>query len=156
MPYKRLWEISTPTIMASEVILKDHQATWLKLTSTGDLQNITRGKGINKIQLRKIWVVSEEIVSNAIDKNTQMCKYHTENSLSCQLSTNDRIPWYRRINSVFFTETLLAQTTPSTCVNKYSQIDTPNYMSVTKYSSKYTRWSCNHNSITNCIVFAKR
>ena len=68
--------------MATEVIMKDHQATWLKLTSTGDLQNITRGKGINKIQLRNIWVVSEEIVSNAIDKNTQMCKYHDDNSLS--------------------------------------------------------------------------
>ena len=42
----------------------------------------THEKGINKIQLRKIWVRSEELVSKAIDKNTQMCKYHDDNSLS--------------------------------------------------------------------------
>ena len=29
--------------------------------------------------------------------------------------------WYRRINSLFFTDTLLAQTTPSTNRNKYAQ-----------------------------------
>ena len=42
----------------------------------------TRGKGINKIQLRKIWYGREELVIKAIDKNTQMCKYHAENNVS--------------------------------------------------------------------------
>ena len=32
----------------------------------------TRGKGFNKIQLSKIWVVSEELVSKDIDKSTQL------------------------------------------------------------------------------------
>ena len=42
----------------------------------------TRVKGMNNIQLRKIWDGREEIVIKTIDKNTQMCKHHAENSLS--------------------------------------------------------------------------
>ena len=64
------------------------------------------GKETDKIQLWNIWVGSEELVSKDIDKNTKICNHHADNSLSQQLSTNDRIPWYRRINSVFFTETV--------------------------------------------------
>ena len=42
----------------------------------------TRGKGVNKIQLSKIWVVYEEIASKTIDKNSQLCKHHADNILS--------------------------------------------------------------------------
>ena len=49
----------------------------------------TRGKGVNKIQLSKIWVVSEELASKDIDKNSQLCKHHADNSLSQQSSTNN-------------------------------------------------------------------
>ena len=34
----------------------------------------SHGKGVNKIQLSKIWVVSAELASKAIDKSTQLCK----------------------------------------------------------------------------------
>ena len=81
-----------------------------------------RGKGFNKIQLSKIWVVYEELASKSIDKSTQLCKYHSDNSLSQHFSTNDRMLRYRRINSVFFTDTLLSQTTPLTRENKYAQL----------------------------------
>ena len=74
----------------------------------------TRGKGVNKIQLSNIRFISEELVSKAIDKSTQLCNRHSEKSLSRKLSTNNRMLQYRRINSVFFTDTLLAHKTPST------------------------------------------
>ena len=80
------------------------------------------GKGVNNNQLIRILVVSEELKSKAIDKNSQLCKHHDYNRWSWQLSTNDRILWYSRINIVFFTDTLLDQTTPSTQENKYAQL----------------------------------
>ena len=93
-----------------------------------DVQS-TRGKGVNKIQLIKIWVVSEEQESISIDKSTQLCKNHADNRLSRQLSTNNIMLWYRRIKSVFFADILLAQKTL-----RLVEKNTPNSMSVTKYS----------------------
>ena len=49
MPYKLLWEISVPTLMASKLIFKELQAILLKLARTGDLQNITQQ---NQTQLK--------------------------------------------------------------------------------------------------------
>ena len=70
----------------------------------------------------EIWVVSEELTSKYIEKSTQLCKHNSDNSLSRKFSTINIMLRYRRINSVFFTDTLLAQTTPSTCGNKYAHI----------------------------------
>ena len=42
----------------------------------------TRGKGFNKIQLSKIWVVSEELAIKFIDNSTQLCKNHANTILS--------------------------------------------------------------------------
>ena len=44
------------------------------------------------------------------------------NILSQKFFTNNRILRYSTINSVFFTDTLLAKKTPSTIVNKYAQL----------------------------------
>ena len=49
IPHNLLLEISGPTRMASELILKELQATWFKLTRTIDLQNITQQ---NQTQLK--------------------------------------------------------------------------------------------------------
>ena len=38
------------------------------------------GKGFNKIQLSKIWVISKEFVGKAINKKSQLCKHHADNS----------------------------------------------------------------------------
>ena len=88
----------------------------------------TRGKGVNKIQLSKIWVVSEELASKDIDKNSQLCKHHADNSLSQQSSTNNIMLRYRIITSVFFTDTLLAQKN-----RRLEENNMPNYTSVTKH-----------------------
>ena len=42
----------------------------------------THGKGVNNIQLSKIWFVSEELASKYIDKSTQLCKHHDKNRSS--------------------------------------------------------------------------
>ena len=42
------------------------------------------GKAVNKTQLRNIWVVSEELTSKAVHKNSQLWKHHAANSLSWQ------------------------------------------------------------------------
>ena len=47
------------------------------------------GKGVNNNQLIRILVVSEELKSKAIDKNSQLCKNHAENSFSRQLFNNN-------------------------------------------------------------------
>ena len=82
----------------------------------------TRVKGVNKTQLSKIWVVSEDLASKAIYKSTQLCKHNDDNNLYLQLSTKDRMLRYRIINSVFFAATFLAKTTLSNRGNKYVQL----------------------------------
>ena len=85
----------------------------------------------------EIWVVSEELTSKYIEKSTQLCKHNSDNSLSRKFSTINIMLRYRRINSVFFTDTLLAQTTPSTCVNKYAHIYVSEKGLVMIYPMKY-------------------
>ena len=74
----------------------------------------SRSKGVSKQHLSKIWLIKEDDAQGAIDHTTQLCRHHADNSLSRQFSTNDRMLRYRRIQSTFFTDTLVAQTTPST------------------------------------------
>ena len=68
----------------------------------------TRSHGVKKDLLSKLWVVTEDEAQYAIDHSTQLCKHHADNGLSRQFSTNDRMLRYKRIQSVFFTDTLFA------------------------------------------------
>ena len=61
-------------------ILGPEAVTHVK-TNTSAVQG-TRRKGVNKIQLINIWVVSEELSGKDIDKSTQLFKHHADNSLS--------------------------------------------------------------------------
>ena len=83
---------------------------------------VTCGKGFNKNQLSNIWVIYEELAGKAINKKSQFCKHHADNSSYWQLSTNDTILQYSRVNSVLFIDTLLSHKTPLTHGNKYAQI----------------------------------
>ena len=46
MTHKLIWKISVPTLMSWEVIMKELQATLLKFTRTGYLQNLTKKKSV--------------------------------------------------------------------------------------------------------------
>ena len=72
--------------------------------------------------LSKLWMISEKQAEGAINLNTHLCKRPADNSLSRNFSTNDRMLRYRRINSVFFTDALVATSCKSTRGNKYAQI----------------------------------
>ena len=59
--------------------------------------------------LSKLWCINEDLAKGAIDQNTQLCRHGSDNIMSLQFSTNDRIMRYRRIPSTFFTDTMFAQ-----------------------------------------------
>ena len=82
----------------------------------------SNNKGISKSQLSNLWVISEELAKGAIEQNTQHCKHHADNGLSRQLTTNDRMLRYKRLRSVFFTDTFMALKTKSVCGNTCCQI----------------------------------
>ena len=82
----------------------------------------SKSKGVTKEMLSKIWVVTEDLAQCAIDQNTQLCKHHAANGLSRHFSTNDRMLRYKRLKSVFFTDTLVSLSTKSTRGNHYAQV----------------------------------
>ena len=79
-------------------------------------------KGVTAEQLSKIWMIDETLAKGALDKSTQLCKRHTDSNLSRNFSTNDRMLRYKRLRSVFFTDTLVAINTKSLRGNLYAQI----------------------------------
>ena len=66
-------------------------------------------KSISPTFLSKIWSINESQAQGAIDSNTHLNKQSGETSLSRHFSTNDRMLRYKRINSLFFTDTFFAK-----------------------------------------------
>ena len=60
---------------------------------------------LNAKFLSKIWHIKNDEPVRTLDQTTQYCRHGADNSLSRQYSTNDRMLRYRRINSMFFTDT---------------------------------------------------
>ena len=77
---------------------------------------------ISKQHLSKLWCVSEELAQQAIDHNTHLCKHQGENELSRHYTTNDRMLRYKRLNSVFYSDTLMVLKTKSTRQNICCQL----------------------------------
>lgn len=109
--------------------------------------------------LSKLWFVSEDLTDGAIKKNSQLCKHHANNSLSRQFSTNDRIIWYKRLKSVFFTDTLLALKTKTTRGNRYAQtfVSDEGYVAIYPMQSqsdfnKALHWFCKETDLPSILV----
>ena len=64
--------------------------------------------GVTAEFLSKIWHVKHEDVVNAIEQSTQLCRRGKDNPLSCHYETNDHMLRYKRLNSMFFTDTFFA------------------------------------------------
>ena len=80
-------------------------------------------KGVKKEVLAKLWSITEDNASDAIEHNTQLNWQNADNSLSRHFSTNDRMLRYKRINSTFYTDTLFAtDKAKSTRGNKCCQL----------------------------------
>ena len=69
----------------------------------------SKSKGADAKRLSKLWMINDELANGALDQNTQLARQSSDNILSRQISTNDRMLRYRRIQSVFFTDTMFAQ-----------------------------------------------
>ncbi len=63
-------------------------------------------KGITSKSLAKMWCINEVQAQAVIDSSTQLNRQSADNSLSRNFSTNDRMLRYRRLHSVFFTDTM--------------------------------------------------
>ena len=68
-----------------------------------------QSKGATPEMLSKLWLIDEDLAKGAIDQNTQLCRHSSDNIMSRQFSTNDRMLRYRRITSTFYTDTMFAQ-----------------------------------------------
>ena len=60
---------------------------------------------ISKDFISKIWSVSPDVADSALKCNSHLNKQTGQNNLSRQFTTNDRMLRYKRINSLFFTDT---------------------------------------------------
>ena len=48
-------------------------------------------KGPTAERLSKLWIINEELAAGALDQNTQLARHSSDNILSRQISTNDRM-----------------------------------------------------------------
>ncbi len=94
-------------------------------TNLEDLENrfsanvsSTTAKPPNKLSptfLSKIWSIHETLAQGALDNNTHLNKQSGDNSLSRHYTTNDRMLRYKRINSLFYTDTFFAKGDAKSC-----------------------------------------
>ena len=64
-----------------------------------------KSDGVSADFLAKIWHVKHEEAVKVLDQSTQLCRKGGNNTLSRHYDTNDRMLRYRRLNSMFFTDT---------------------------------------------------
>ena len=81
-----------------------------------------KSAGISPEMLAKVWCIPENLAKCAVDQNTQLCRHNADNHLSRHLSTNDRMLRYRRLQSIFYTDTMFALKHRSTRGNACCQI----------------------------------
>ena len=95
--------------------------------------------GVTADFLSKIWHVKHDDAANAIDQSTQLCRRGKDNPLSKHYSTNDRMLRYRRLNSMFFTDTFFAtkgakSTRKNTCAQLF--VSDKGYVAIYPMKSK--------------------
>ena len=65
----------------------------------------TRAKGVTPERLSKIWSIDIETAKRTIGLTSQYLKYTGNDHLKSRYSTNNRMLWYKRIQSHFFMDT---------------------------------------------------
>ena len=79
-----------------------------EIMSTISAAAADKPQGVKPSVLSKLWCITEKLAESAIEQNTQFSRISADNTLSRQLSSNDRMLRYRRIESTFFTDTMFA------------------------------------------------
>ena len=81
-----------------------------------------QSSGVSPSMLAKLWCIPENLAEKTIEQNTQLCRVSADNYMSRNLSTYDRMLRYRRLQSVFFTDTMFALKHRSTRGNTCCQV----------------------------------
>ena len=122
-----LFDMESPTISKWE----EMESTLKSVLSPDELEYIeakvsstqaSRSRGVTKDFLSKLWLIPENLAESAIKRNTQLKRLSQDNPLSRNYTTNDRMLRYKRIQSVFFTDTMFARKHKSTRENKCCQV----------------------------------
>ena len=111
------WE-EVESTLKSDLSPEELKFVEAKVSST----QASRPKGVTKEFLSKLWLIPENLAEDAISRNTQLRRQSQDNSLSRNYTTNDRMLRYKRLQSVFFTDTMFATKHKSTRGNKCCQV----------------------------------
>ena len=65
-------------------------------------------KGVTAEHLSKFWRISDEAAQQTLDVTTQLNKQYVNASLSRRFGTNDQMLRYKRISSLFYTDTFFS------------------------------------------------
>ena len=115
--------------------------------------------GVSPKLLSKLWCVPENLAKDAIAQSTQLCRHNADNYMSRNISTNDRMLRYRRLQSVFFTDTMFALKHRSTRGNVCCQIFVSDKGFVAVYPMKSQKefptalhWFCKQVGVPDSLV----
>ena len=107
-------EAVTERTMKSNVAMEAGDASLEDITSEVDIGKIfatqaERPKGVSPEHLSKVWRISHEDAKRTIEVTTQLGRRSMDALLARRFGTNDRMLRYRRINSLFFTDTFFTK-----------------------------------------------
>ena len=66
-------------------------------------------EGVTAAHLSRVWCINEDDTKHTLDVTTQLNKQDADVSLACRFGTDDRMLRYRRINSLFYTDTFYSK-----------------------------------------------
>ena len=106
-----------------------------------------KAKKITPKLLSKLWCINEKLAEQTLNQNSHLNKQSADNSLSRQYSTNDRMIRYKRINSLFYTDTFFAKndaksTRGNTCMQIF--VSDKGYVAVYPMKTKSEFKDCLH------------
>ena len=94
-------------------------------------------KGITAENLSKVWRVLNEVSQQTLDVTTQLNNQDADSTLYCCFSTNDHMLRYKRLDSLFYTDTLYGKKFVSKRVFSMMQIFVGDKGFVKVYGMKY-------------------
>lgn len=94
---------SNEHILDKPIITHIDEADWKELYEVS--ASAKKPKGVSADFLSKIWNIQHEQAKGVLAQTTQLNRQGADNDLSRRFSTNDRMLRYKRINSMFFTDT---------------------------------------------------
>ena len=96
-------------------------------------------KGLTAKHLSKVWRISYEAAQQKLEVKTQLNKQDVNASLSCHFGTNDWMLRYKRISSLFYTDTFFSSKVISKRGFSMMQLFVSDKVFVKVYGMKYEK-----------------